>query len=286
MMKASPFRTAVIATVWGWLALFVLGPALLLFVTSFLSRHESELLTLAPTIGNYARLLDPLYLGVLLQSLGLAGLATALCLLVGYPFAYALSRQPDWAKPLLLVLLMVPFWTNSLVRTFALKILFANRGVINTTLISSGLIDAPLPMLYNTFAVVTGLVYVMLPFMVLPLYAVFEDLRRDVLQASHDLGANSLQTFRHVVLPLTLPGIIAGSLLVFLPSISSFYVVDVLGGARVTLAGNVIKNQFLDARDWPFGAAMSVSLTLLMGVLLWAYHLSRRRLGPAVKEAA
>ncbi len=266
--------------VWGWVALFVLGPALLLVITSFLTRHESDLLSMTPTLANYARLVDPLYLDVLLQSLGLAAMATALCLMVGYPFAYALSRQPSWVKPLLLVLLMVPFWTNSLVRTFALKILFAQRGVINEALLGLGVIDTPVPMLYNTFAVVTGLVYVMLPFMILPLYAVFEDLRRDVLQASQDLGASTLQTFRHVVLPLTLPGIIAGSLLVFLPSISSFYVVDVLGGARVTLAGNVIKNQFLDARDWPFGAAASVMLTLLMGVLLWAYHLSRRHQGP------
>jgi spermidine/putrescine transport system permease protein len=286
MMKASPFRNTVVAIVWGWMAIFVLGPALLLGITSLLTRHESELLSLSPTLANYARLLDPLYLHVLMQSLGLAGLATALCLLIGYPFAYALSRQPAWVKPLLLVLLMVPFWTNSLVRTFALKILFAQRGLINEWLRALGVIDAPLPMLYNTFSVVTGLVYVMLPFMVLPLYAVFEDLRRDVLQASQDLGANALQTFRHVVLPLTLPGIIAGSLLVFLPSISSFYVVDVLGGARVTLAGNIIKNQFLDARDWPFGAAASVVLTLLMGVLLLAYHQSRRHLAPDTRGLA
>jgi spermidine/putrescine transport system permease protein len=157
--------------------------------------------------------------------------------------------------------------------------------VINTTLLKLGLIDRPLNLLYDEAAVIIGLIYVMLPFMVLPLYAVFEELRQDLREASQDLGANTLRTFFHITLPLTLPGIIAGCLLVFLPSLGSFFVVDVLGGARVLLVGNAIKNQFLEARDWPFGAAMSVGLSVVMAVLLIAYHATRKHTQVRALEA-
>lgn len=276
-MKArSPFRLAVLTLIWGWMAVFVLAPSALVLMTSLLERDEVNFVRWVFSLDSYQRLLDPLYLQVLADSLMLAGVATLACLLVGYPFAFALSRLQPRHKTLLVLLMMVPFWTNSLVRTFAIKMLIATRGVINESLLALGLIERPLQMLYTDGAVVLGLVYVMLPFMVLPLYAVFEDLREDLLQASSDLGARPWQTFRHVTLPLTMPGVIAGTLLVFLPSLGSFYITDVLGGARVLLAGNVIKNQFLDARDWPFGASASVLLSVLMGILLIAYRYSAR----------
>jgi spermidine/putrescine transport system permease protein len=150
--------------------------------------------------------------------------------------------------------------------------------LINSWLQTLGLIDQPLTLLYTEGAVIVGLVYLLLPFMILPLYAVFEDLRRDLLLASHDLGAGRVSTFLHVVVPLTLPGVIAGVLLVLLPAMGMFYVADVLGGAKNLLVGNIIKSQFLDARDWPFGAAASVLLTVAMAVLLLAHRLSRRRM--------
>jgi len=161
-----------------------------------------------------------------------------------------------------------------LVRTYAMKLLIATNGLVNQALLGLGWIDEPLRMLYTEGAVIAGLVYVLLPFMILPLYAIFEQLRNDLLEASADLGAGRWQTFYRVVLPLTMPGIIAGSLLVLLPAVGMFYVADVLGGAKNLLIGNIVKNQFLDARDWPFGAAASLLLTLAMGVLLYAYYLS------------
>ena len=178
-----------------------------------------------------------------------------------------------------MLLLILPFWTNSLVRVYALKLLFATNGLINKALLSIGIIDTPLTMLYTQGAVIVGLTYLLFPFMVLPLYAVFTDLRDDMLLASQDLGASKPQTFWHVVLPLTTPGIISGVLLVLLPAMGMFYVADILGGSRNLLVGNIIKNQFLDARDWPFGAAASVLLTLAMAVLLLAYRASSKRIG-------
>ena len=276
-MKArTPFKTAVLAVIWGWMLVFVLLPNLLVFASSFLQRDELAFVRFDFTLANYARLLDPLYGGVLLHSLWMAAVTTAVCLLLGYPFAYALSRFPPRVKPLLVFLVIVPFWTNSLVRTYAIKLLLSTNGLINDGLLALGLIDAPLRMLYTEGAVITGLAYILLPFMILPLYAVFEHLRRDLLEASADLGAGRWHTFRRVVLPLTLPGIIAGCLLVLLPAMGMFYTADVLGGAKNLLVGNIIKNQFLDARDWPFGAATSLMLTVVMALLLLAYYRSVR----------
>lgn len=274
-----PFRLAVLCLVWGWLLVLVLAPNLLVVGTSVLSRDAVDFIRLPFTADNYARLIDPVYLDVFLHSLTMAVVTTVLCLLIGYPFAWALSRVSKRRQTLLIFLLVVPFWTNSLVRTYALKLLLATNGLINNGLLALGLIEEPVSLLYSELAVIIGLVYLLLPFMILPLYSVFDDLREELLLASHDLGAGRWPTFVHVVVPLTLPGVLAGVLLVLLPAMGMFYVADVLGGARNLLVGNVIKNQFLDARDWPFGAAASVLLTVAMAVLLFAHRLSRRRLG-------
>lgn len=275
----STFRTATLWLIWTWLIIFALLPNLLVIATSFLTRDTSDFIQLPVTMDSYQRMVDPLYLDVFLHSLWMAGITTVLCLLFGYPFAWLVSKaKPRW-QPLLMMMLILPFWTNSLVRTYALKLLFANNGLINKLLMTLGVIDKPLSILYTQGAVIAGLTYLLFPFMVLPLYAVFTDLRDDMLLASKDLGASKLQTFWHVVLPLTTPGVISGVLLVLLPAMGMFYVADILGGARNLLVGNIIKNQFLDARDWPFGAAASVLLTLAMALLLWAYHASSRRIG-------
>lgn len=274
-----PFRTAVLALVWGWLLVLVLAPNLLVVGTSVLTRDPLSFLSLPLTLENYARLIDPLYLEVFLHSLYMATVTTVCCLVIGYPFAWALSRLSKRQQTLLIFLLIVPFWTNSLVRTYALKLLLATNGLINNGLLAIGLIDEPLTLLYTELAVIIGLVYLLLPFMILPLYSVFEDLRDELLLASHDLGAGRWPTFIHVVVPLTLPGVLAGVLLVLLPAMGLFFVADILGGSRNLLVGNVIKSQFLDARDWPFGAAASVLLTAAMALLLFAHRLSRRRLG-------
>ncbi len=265
------FRNGAIALILGWLTLFVFLPNLMIIGVSFLTRDESDLIAPLFTLSNYGRLLDPLYFEVLLHSLWLALLATSICLLVGYPFAWLLAHLPARIRPLLLFLVVVPFWTNSLIRTYALKVLLGTRGLINGWLLDLGLIERPLQMMYTEVAVIIGLVYVLLPFMVLPLYSSIEKLDGRLLEAARDLGANGWQRLVRIILPLTLPGIIAGCLLVFLPAMGMFYVSDLLGGAKHLLIGNLIKTQFLNSRDWPFGAAISVMLTVLMALLVYCY---------------
>jgi spermidine/putrescine transport system permease protein len=244
-----------------------------------MSRDPARFLSLPLNLDAYRQLLDPLYLEVFLHSLYMAVMTTLACLLVGYPFAWALSRVGKQRQVLLVFLLIVPFWTNSLVRTYALKLILATNGLLNNALLALGWIDEPMKLLYTEGAVIIGLVYLLLPFMILPLYSVFDDLREELLMASHDLGAGRWATFAHVIVPLTLPGVLAGVMLVLLPAMGLFFVPDILGGSRNLLVGNVIKNQFLDARNWPFGAAASILLTLAMAFLLFAHKLSKRRLG-------
>ncbi|SJN43919.1 MULTISPECIES: spermidine/putrescine ABC transporter permease PotB [Psychrobacter] len=279
LSNKSPFRTATLWLIWGWLLIFALLPNILVIAVSFLTRDSSAFISLPVSIDSYIRMMDPLYFEVFVHSLWMASITTIICLLLGYPFAWLVSKAKVRWQPLLMMLLILPFWTNSLVRTYALKLLFANNGLINKSLLAIGVIDAPIDILYTQGAVIAGLTYLLFPFMVLPLYAVFTDLRNDMLLASQDLGASKTQTFWHVVLPLTTPGIISGVLLVLLPAMGMFYVADILGGSRNLLVGNIIKNQFLDARDWPFGAAASVLLTVAMAVLLLAYRASSRRIG-------
>lgn len=274
-----PFKTAVLVLVWGWLLFLVLVPNLLVVGASVMTRDPGSFLSLPLNLDAYRQLFDPLYLDVFLHSLYVASMTTMVCLLIGYPFAWALSRVGRQRQLLLIFLLIIPFWTNSLVRTYALKLLLATNGLINSALMGMGLIDEPLRMLYTEGAVIIGLAYLLLPFMILPLYSVFEDLRPELLQASQDLGAGRVSTFIHVIVPLTLPGVLAGVMLVLLPAMGLFFVPDILGGSRNLLVGNVIKNQFLDARNWPFGAAASILLTLAMALLLFAHRLSKRRLG-------
>jgi spermidine/putrescine transport system permease protein len=272
-MRISPkFRHLVIGVIAGWLSLFVLYPQLLILITSLLTRGEQQLIIPPFTLDNYYRLADPLYTAVLGHSLFMATVATLSCLLIGYPFALFLTTQTPARQQCLLLLLVIPFWTNSLVRLYAFKLLIGTKGVLNTLLLTLGLIKTPLKVIYTPLAVILGLVYILLPFMILPLYATLEKLDWSYLEAAKDLGANAWQRLIRIVLPLTFPGIVSGCLLVFLPAMGLFYVADLLGGAKHLLIGNVIKNQFLNARDWPFGAATSVSLTLLIGLLLLLYH--------------
>ncbi|MGB2537255.1 spermidine/putrescine ABC transporter permease PotB [Hafnia paralvei] len=266
------FQNVVITGVVAWLVLFVFMPNLMIVATSFLTRDDAHLVKMVFSLDNYTRLFDPLYAEVLLHSLNMAVIATLCCLVIGYPFAFILARLPERVRPLLLFLLIVPFWTNSLIRIYGLKLFLSTRGYLNEFLLWTGIIDTPLRIMYTPEAVILGLIYILLPFMVMPLYSSIEKLDKSVLEAARDLGANKLQTFIRIILPLTMPGIVAGSLLVMLPSLGLFYVSDLLGGAKNLLIGNVIKSQFLNIRDWPFGAATSICLTLVMGILLYIYY--------------
>ncbi len=223
------------------------------------------------TAENYQRLLDPIYLRVLLHSFGVAAIATGICLAAGFPMALFIARSGK-RRNLYLSLVILPFWTSFLVRTYAWMFLLRDTGLINTLLISLGVIRQPLPLLYNYGAVILGLVYAYLPFMVLPLYATLERMDPDLLDAAADLGARPWQTLVGVIIPYSRPGIVAGGTLVFIPCLGAYLTPALLGGGRTILAGTLIQNQFTTARDWPFGAAcslvlMAIVMLVLMGVL-------------------
>ena len=277
-MNLLNFRRFAIVLTLVWLGLFVLVPHFLVLLTSVMSPDAQHLAVWPLTLSSWERLFEPVYAEVFWRSLWLSALTTLICLGLGYPFAYLLAKLPTVWRGVLLFLMIVPFWTNSLIRTYAIKLILGNKGIVNSTLMSMGLIDEPLQLLYTPFAVVFGLVYVLLPFMVLPLVSSFGKLDGTLLEAAQDLGASFWARFRLIIVPLTMPGIIAGSLMVFLPAMGMFYVADLLGGAKNLLLGNIIKNQFLVVRDWPFGAAFSVALIVIMAGLLWLYVLANRRI--------
>lgn len=283
MSKKLNLQNAIVTLIVGWLVLFVLIPNLMIIGTSFLTRDEANLIKFAFTYENYTRLLDPLYGKVMLHSFYMAIVATLICLVIGYPFAYIVAKMPEKWRPFMLFLIIVPFWTNSLIRTYGLKIVLGTQGILNQALMSLGLIDAPLRIMFTETAVMIGLVYILLPFMILPLYSAIEKLDGTYIEAARDLGANKFQTLVRVILPLTMPGIIGGCLLVLLPALGMFYIADLLGGAKNLLIGNVIKSQVLNARDWPFGAATSIALTLAMAIMLYAYYRAGKLLNKKVE---
>ncbi|ARN65937.1 TPA: spermidine/putrescine ABC transporter permease PotB [Vibrio vulnificus] len=283
MSKKFSLQNAIITLIVGWLVLFVLIPNLMIIGTSFLTRDEANLIEMTFTLDNYARLLDPLYVKVLLHSFYMAIVATLICLVVGYPFAYIVAKMPHKWRPFMLFLVIVPFWTNSLIRTYGLKIVLGTQGILNKALLGIGLIDTPMRIMFTETAVMIGLVYILLPFMILPLYSAIEKLDDTYIEAAKDLGANKFQTLTKVILPLTMPGIIGGCLLVLLPALGMFYISDLLGGAKNLLIGNVIKSQVLNARDWPFGAATSIALTIAMAIMLYAYYRAGKLLNKKVE---
>ncbi|EAP9887506.1 spermidine/putrescine ABC transporter permease PotB [Salmonella enterica] len=284
MKNTSKFQNIVIVTIVGWLVLFVFLPNLMIIGTSFLTRDDARFVKMVFTLDNYARLLDPLFFEVLLHSLNMALIATLSCLVLGYPFAWFLAKLPEKIRPLLLFLLIVPFWTNSLIRIYGLKIFLSTKGYLNEFLLWLGVIDTPIRIMFTPSAVIIGLVYILLPFMVMPLYSSIEKLDKPLLEAARDLGASKMQTFIRIIIPLTMPGIVAGCLLVMLPAMGLFYVSDLMGGAKNLLIGNVIKVQFLNIRDWPFGAATSITLTIVMGLMLLIYWRASRLLNKKVSD--
>lgn len=276
-MQDNTFKYIAISIVWIWLAAFSLTPNLFVFITSFMQQGDNELVRLQFSLQSYFELLDPVYLKIFVRSFYIAGVCTFITLLIGYPFAYIIAKSKSHYKPILLLLVIIPFWTSSLIRTYAIIAVIKTHGLINSFLLWLGWIHQPLQLLFTNTAALIGLVYTLLPFMVLPLYANIEKLDSRLLDAAQDLGANKFRVFTKIIIPLTLPGIIAGSMLVFLPAMSLFYITDLLGGAKSLLLGNLIENQFLAARNWPLGAAVSIILTLIMGLMLLIYwRISKR----------
>lgn len=271
VLQDSAFKHFSVIIVWIWLAIFALVPNLLVFITSMMQQGDSELVRLQLTIDNYLELFNPIYIKILFRSFYVAGACTLICLVIGYPFAYIIARSNSRYKAMLLFLVIIPFWTSSLIRTYAIITIIKTHGVFNSVLLWLGIIHQPLHLLYSDAAAIVGLVYNLLPFMILPLYANIEKLDVRLIDAARDLGANRIKVFTKIVFPLTLPGIIAGSMLVFLPAMSMFYITDLLGGSKSLLVGNLIENQFLAARNWPLGSSVSIFLTVLMGLMMWGY---------------
>ncbi len=281
-LPAAPARALPGSTRWlllaplaVWLIAFVVAPALILVVYSFSERDELGRVVFTFTLENYARALDPVYLAVFGRSVGYAAVTTTICAVLAYPVAWTLAQaRPPWRERLL-VLVMIPFWTSFLIRTYAWITILKSEGLLNGLLLYTHTIAAPLELLYTPGAVVLGLVYAYLPFMILPIYGSAEKLDPALIEAAHDLGCGPWQSFACVVLPLTRPGLAAGVMMVFVPAIGMFAISDLMGGARVPLIGNVIQDQFVgQARDKPFGAALAV---IFMLIFITAYWLWQRR---------
>ena len=254
-----------------WLVIFFALPLLLIFVISFLSRNDLGYPVLPLTLDNYQQTFDPLYLNLFLFSLWISLLTTIITLFISFPVALFIARTPKRWRGFLVILVMIPFWTNFLVRTYALQFLMRANGPINTLLLDLHLIHEPISILSTPLAVLIGLVYGELPFMILPLYTSLEKFDWSLIDAAQDLGANIRRAFLRVMLPLTMPGILAGSILVFVPSVGSYITVELMGGGKTNMIGRVIAAQFGAASNWPFGSAISLLLMVVVTIAALVY---------------
>ena len=262
---------ALLAPITLWLGIFFLIPLLFIVAYSFGTSGAYGGITLGFNPGNYLLVFDPLYLEIILRSFGIAALTTLLCFLLGYPLAYFIVFRGGRWRNALVLLVMVPFWTSLLIRAYAWVVILGGNGIANKTLQFLGITDGPVNLIFTPEAVLMGMTYSYLPFMVLPLYAALEKFDWRLKEAGKDLGASRWQTFLRVTFPLSLPGVIAGSILVFIPSSGEFVIPDLLGGSRTVMTGNLIQNQFLQSRDWAFGSALSVLLGVLLLVAILFY---------------
>ena len=269
-----------------WILVFFNLPLLIMLFISFVERGRAGGIKIPPvyTIGNYRLFFDAcvsqfsgpecnpfLYLGIFGHSVRIGLIVTFFCILVGYPLAYFMAKQKQVWRDALMVLVMLPFWTNFLVRTYALKSVLATEGLLNTFLMNLNLVAQPLDLLFNEFAVVVGLIYGYLPFAVLPMYTSIEKFDNSLMEAAADLGASPRRAFLRVMLPMTMPGVVAALVLVFVPVVGAFITPDIMGGGKVEMIGTLINRQFGVARNWPFGSAMSLILMLLVliGVIIY-----------------
>ena len=284
-MTNNKFQKGTVATIFGWLLLFVLVPNVLVFVISFLTenRQSQYFVDFAFTLSAYQALFNDTYATVLWNSLYMAGIATFFCLIIGYPFAFIIAKLPAKVRPILLFLVVLPFWTNSLIRIYGIKIFLGVKGLLNEALLWLGIINEPLRLLNSELAIIIGLVYILLPFMILPLYSSIEKIDNRLLEAAKDLGANAFQRFIRVTIPLTMPGIVSGCLLVLLPAMGMFYVADLLGGGKTPLVGNIIKSLFLNTNQFALGSAVSIALTILMALMLYVYYRANKLLNKKVE---
>ena len=255
-----------------WMYLLVAAPLLYIIMISFMHKGTYGGVEAGFTLENYMDILNPLYIYTFIRSFLMSFCVTVICLLLAYPFAYFIAGKGPVMKTLLMGFIMVPFCVNMIIRLFAWMNILRSEGVINRILFSAGLSREPLKLTYNRTGAMVGLVYMLLPFMVLPLYSSIEKLDHSLLEAANDLGSRPATAFLKITLPLTKPGIFAGAVMVFIPSMGLYFVTDLMGGSKTLVIGNLIKNQFITARNWPLGAAMSVILMLITVIMLKGYQ--------------
>ena len=273
-MKLNLLKITSITIIVFWIVAFFILPILLIILSSVLSSDNEKILKLPFTLNSYKELFSYEFLRVMLRTIWLAGQCSVICLLIAYPFSYFLSLKKN--RTFIFAFVLIPFWTSSLVRTFSLVGLLKSKGIINTLLLNMGLIKTPLEILYTPRAILIGLSYTLLPFTIIPLYNCFLTFDRTLLTAAKDLNASPYTIFKKIILPHSSNGIINAITFTFFPAMTMFYISDILGGARSLLLGNYISNQFLLLRDWPKGAAISLSLILLLFSFLAAYHLRKK----------
>ena len=271
MKKNSLIKWLFVLPIIIYSTLLIALPILYIIIISFFKSDSYGGMIHVINFQNYIELFDTVYLKIFLKSALVAIITTIICILVSYPFVLAVSHKSKKIQQILMTLVMVPFLTNSLIRMYGWIVLLRKSGVINSLLISLNIIDEPLSLMYNTLGIIIGMVYTLLPFMILPLYSSVSTIDKSLLEASSDLGASKWNIFKNIILPQTVPGLFNGSLMVFTPALGYFFIVDILGGGKIMILGNLIKNQFLTARNWPFGAAISVFLILITYLLISLY---------------
>lgn len=255
-----------------WLSLFLVVPMLIVIVISFMGRDEMGNVVFSFQVSSYATFFDSLYLGIYWDTIVLSVVTTVLCLLISYPLAYYIANAGPRMQTWGLALITIPFWINFLIRTYAWVLLLRTQGVVNNLLIQLGLVNEPLQLLYTKGAVLLGMVYTFIPFMVLPIYVALEQMDKRLLEAADDLGATRWRSFWHITLPQTKSGIMTGAVLVYVSTSGMFVVTDILGGAKSAMISNIIQSQFLGARNWPFGAALSVIFVITSLVLIGLFN--------------
>lgn len=255
-----------------WLAFFVAIPLLYVLVMSFCSIDSSYNVVFKFTTANYRRLFDPNYVQIYSTSLVVAFLTTLICILIAYPFSFLIARTTSKHKNLLYMLVIIPFWTNSLIRIYGWRTFLGTNGWLNSILVNLNLVNSPVEFLFNRSTTVLGMVYCLIPYMVLPLYTAIEKLDKSLLEASSDLGGKGVSTFFRVILPLTMSGIFSGCIMVFIPSLGYFFVADILGGGNSDVIGNLIERQFQSGNNWPLGAALSIILIVITLLLVKLYQ--------------
>lgn len=252
--------------------IFVAGPLVYMFFLSFQTRAEIWGIINKFTLKNYKDIFEPVYLKTFVESLKLAFISTSIIILVGYPFGYFMAKLSEKWKKNVMMLLMVPFWVSALIRMYGWIIIFGSNGVLDKLLMGLHITNKPLRLLYTYPAVVVGMVYALLPFMILAVYSSAEKMDWTLVEAARDLGASRLKAFFTVTLKLTMPGLLSGVILTFVPSMGLFFIADILGGNKIVLVGNLIQEQLMKARNWPFAAALSVALMLITSVLIYLYR--------------